>query len=92
MGKSIMVKSLDWCYICGRPREAIHHIFYGTGNRKISDKNGFVVPLCASCHTGQNGVHFNRELDLELKRRCERKFLETHRLAEFMTLIGRNYL
>lgn len=92
MVKSILVDGLDWCYICGRPRQSIHHVFFGTANRKISDKNGFIVPLCNDCHTGPYGVHHNRELDLEIKRRCERKYLESHRLAEFMRLIGRNYL
>ena len=92
MHKSILVDCLDWCYVCGRPRQAIHHVFYGTANRKISDKEGFIVPLCNDCNTGPHGVHFNRELDLELKRLCEKKYLENHRLAEFMDLIGRNYL
>lgn len=55
MVKSILVDGLDWCYICGRPRQSIHHVFFGTANRKISDKNGFIVPLCNDCHTGPFG-------------------------------------
>lgn len=38
------------------------------------------------------GVHFNRELDLKLKRECLAKFEETHSREEFMKIIGKNYL
>lgn len=38
------------------------------------------------------GVHFNRELDLKLKRECQEKFEETHSREEFMKIIGKNYL
>lgn len=38
------------------------------------------------------GVHFNRELDLKLKRECQAKFEETHSREEFMKIIGKNYL
>lgn len=38
------------------------------------------------------GVHFNKELNLKLKRECQEKFEETHSREEFMRLIGKNYL
>lgn len=70
----------------------LHHI-YGAANRKNSDRNGFVVYLCGAHHNQSNvGVHFNRELDLELKRECQSKFEEAHSRDEFMRIIGKNYL
>ena len=43
------------CYLCGRYRRYEenfheHHIFEGTGRRKISDKHGLLVHLCMDCH------------------------------------------
>lgn len=70
-----------------------HHIYYGTGQREISEQNGFKVWLRGDLHNlSKDGVHFNKARDLRLKRACQRKFEETHTRAEFMKLIGRNYL
>lgn len=93
-GKSILQGDKKECYITGRTDNLhLHHIYFGTGLRKISDENGFVVWLTAEYHNMSNkGVHFNRELDLKLKRDCQRKYEETHTREEFRNLIGRSYL
>ena len=36
--KSIIQKDLSKCYVCGKPKEAIHEVYYGTANRKKSIK------------------------------------------------------
>lgn len=70
-----------------------HHIFFGTSNRKMSEKYGFWVWLTAENHReSKNAVHQNREMDLLLKRIAQNKFEETHTRDEFMKIIGRNYL
>ena len=70
-----------------------HHIYYGTGQRQISEDNGFTVWLRGDLHNmSKDGVHFNKARDLRLKRACQRKYEETHSRDEFMALIGRNYL
>ena len=72
-----------------------HHIFFGTGNRKISEQNGFWVYLRSDFHNGANyGVHGKdgHALDITLKAACQRKYEETHSREEFMKLIGRNYI
>lgn len=92
MKKSIVIADMDWCYLCGRPRECIHHIYTGTANRKISDKHGFILPLCNEHHTGKDGIHFDRELDQRVRRTCQRRYEETHSREEFIKLIGRSYL
>lgn len=50
------------------------------------------VWLCARHHTSDYGVHFNKELDLKLKRMGQKKFEEKHTREEFIRLFGRNYL
>lgn len=82
------------CYVCGTTYNLHeHHIYGGTANRKNSEKNGFKVCLCAFHHNMSNeGVHFNRELDLKIKLECQSKFEETHSREEFMKIIGKNYL
>lgn len=82
------------CYVCKTPLGLhLHHIYFGTGNRRVSDDNGFTVYLCGAHHNlSDYGVHFNVELDQQLKQECQRKYEETHSREEFMALIGRNYI
>ena len=47
--KSIMEpKGCKTCYACGREGIdlEVHHIFYGTANRRLSEKYGLKVHLC----------------------------------------------
>lgn len=90
--KSIMQDDMDYCFICGRYGTEIHHIFFGTSNRKMSDKYRCVVGLCYEHHRGNSGVHHNRELDLELKRMAQRRFEEVYPELSFLAVFGRNYL
>lgn len=81
------------CFICHSTQNLeLHHIFYGTANRKQSDKTGCVCWLCKGHHTGNYGVHFVKELDLELKQYTQQKFEERHTREDFMRIFGRNYL
>lgn len=82
------------CYITGDTAGLHkHHIYFGNPNRKISEQNGFWVWLRFDWHNGASyGVHFNRGLDLSLKRECQEKYEETHSREEFILLIGKNYL
>ena len=90
--KSIMQDDMDYCFICGRYGTEIHHIFFGTSNRKMSDKYRCVVGLCYEHHRGNSGVHHNRELDLELKRMAQKRFQEVYPEYDFLAIFGRNYL
>lgn len=90
--KSILQDNKE-CYVTGVTRYLHKHHIYGGANRSISEKNGFYVYLTPHWHNmSDKGVHFNKELDLRLKMECQRKYEETHTRAEFMALIGRNYL
>jgi len=90
---SILTDNWDKCYICGRTTLLHeHHCIKGTANRKISEKYGLKVPLCAYCHTGSEGVHHNRELDLiYIKRYAQMEFEKHFSYEEFMKIFGKNY-
>ena len=80
------------CYICKTHTDtAVHEIFYGTANRKISKANGFYVHLCPTCH---KQLHTNPECkyaDYALKLAAQEVYLKTHSREEFKKLIGRFY-
>lgn len=83
------------CYLTGRTdRLHKHHIYFGNPLRAISDKHGFWVWLIPELHNASGqGVHFNRDLDLRLKRDCQAAYEALgHSRAEFIRLIGKNYL
>lgn len=70
-----------------------HHCFYGTANRKMSEKYGLTVYLCSRHHNGSNyGIHFNKVLDIKIKQLAQRKFEETHTREEFMAIFGKSWL
>ena len=70
-----------------------HHIFFGTSNRKQSEKYGMKVWLCQQHHTGTRGVHFNRDLDIRLKKYAQSYFEEyIGSRTEFIKVFGQSYL
>jgi len=91
MAKSIVVKDMTKCMFCGRPKEAIHHIFFGP-NRNNSEKYGLTAPLCNYHHNMSNqSVHFNRQMDLELKVLAQKAFEDKYSHELFMQVFGKNY-
>jgi len=95
MRKPSILQDVKECYLTGRTDNLhTHHIFFGTGNKKVSDENGFWVWLTGKYHNQDSGisVHHNRYFDLTLKMKCQAKFEEMHSREEFIKLIGRNYL
>lgn len=63
--KSLIVQDeyMEYCMICGKPTNTIHHVIEGISNRRISDKEKLVVPLCPEHHnTTDMSVHFNNEM------------------------------
>ena len=86
------------CYLCGRngngdPLEE-HHVFEGTGLRKLSEKYGLTVKLCSHrCHKyGPNAVHQNIEVRRKLQAETQRAFEEKYPDEDFMSIFGKNYL
>ena len=91
--ESILQKTKE-CYFCKTTLGLhCHHIYYGSANRRISEKNGFKVWLCAKHHNMSNeGVHFDKRKDTYLKQQCQKEYEKEHTRKEFMQLIGKNYL
>ena len=71
-----------------------HHIFYGRGNRSISEREGCWCYLCAGHHNmSDQGVHFNKELDIELKEKCQQLWEEKNgSRQQFILTFGKSYL
>lgn len=91
--KSILQEDTNYCFFCGRYGTEIHHVFYGTANRKLSDKYHLVVGLCPDHHRGNKGIHGgNRELDLMLKTIAQKRFMQVYPDEDFLAVFGRNYL
>ena len=90
------------CYLCeklhgdySQKKTEEHHVYFGHGQREISERWGFKVYLCRKHHVNAGGpeaVHRNHETCLLVQRDVQRAFEKTHSRQEFMDLIGRNYL
>lgn len=82
------------CYITGAESGLHkHHIFFGTANRRKSEKYGCWVWLRSDLHVGSNyAVHNNAALDYFLKCRCQERFEELFGHEKFMETFHKNYL
>ena len=99
MADTYMQKEKE-CYIC-RMLYGIHndiglhkhHIFEGWANRQVSERMGAWIWCCGKHHNLSDfGIHFNKGLDMKVKRQAQMRFEKDHTREEFMALIGRNYL
>lgn len=101
---SIMQKKDGRCWMCVKihgdnrmhPVLHKHHIFFGPGQRKISEENGFYIWLCPGHHIydgGREAVHRNYGLCRMLQRETQDKWEKMgHTRREFMELAGRSYI
>lgn len=88
------------CYLCSLlydndfPQQTEeHHIFYGGGNRKLSEHYGLKVKLCIAHHReGPEAVHRNKRNRELLCRIAQRKFEEKYPDKNFREIFGKNYL
>lgn len=83
------------CYVCGTTLNLHkHHVFGGTANRKLSERYGLTVILCARHHNMSNeGAHFNRDLDMHLKQLAQKQWEAKYgNRKAFMTVFGKNYI
>ena len=71
-----------------------HEVFFGS-NRQKSIDYGLVVFLSPAMHNASNnGVHFNRAFDLELKRIGQKAAMDYYgwSIVDFINIVGKNYL
>lgn len=89
---SIITNDLNHCFLCGKPRNALHELFYGS-YRHISIRYGMIIPLCLKHHTeGKYSVHMNRDLDLKLKKIGQQIFEKKYDHNLFMKEFKINYI
>ena len=96
------LQKTDRCFVCGKGGTHLHHVFFGTANRKKSDEDLMFVYLCPYHHNMSNqGVHQNKELDNKLKvyaqkvwmdTYCDKDMSEEDKINKFIERYGRNYL
>jgi len=93
---SSLISDKRECVICGYTEDLHrHHIYYGRGRKKISEREGAWCYLCAYHHNMSNhGVHFDKALDDYLKERCQLAWEWQNRCTreDFIKTFGRNYL
>ena len=51
----------DFCLICGRPRDDMHHIFKGNKQRHLATEDELLIPLCREHH---EAIHSRQELNI----------------------------
>ncbi len=94
MAKSI-IQDEKVCYITGRGDSLEeHHVFYGNGNRKLSEKYGLKIYLTAEMHRGKKGIHETRELDMKIKAEIQEKAMEHYGwdIEDFRAIFGKSYV
>lgn len=70
-----------------------HHVVFGNANRKLSEKYGLKVWLCYKHHTGDDGLHFNKDFNEQLRKLAQMKFEEVYGANKcFRDIFGINYL
>lgn len=91
---SILQENMCECWFCGcRKNLHIHEAFFGTSKRALSIRYGCCVALCPIHHNLSNmSVHFNREMDLTLKKAMQKKFIEVYPKLDFIKIFGKSYL
>ena len=98
--KSIMQQKDGRCYLCELLHQDFsekrcleeHHAIYGTAQRKLSEKWGLKVYLCAAHHrTGAEAVHNNPHISAMVKDRAQRAFENKWPDLDFLSIFGKNY-
>lgn len=93
MSKSIMQDlSVRQCYLCGRQYGLeVHHVMSGVANRRLSEKFGLTVLLCASCHRGTDGAQYGKENNLKLRQEAQEAFEKIYSHKLWMETFRKNY-
>lgn len=95
MARYSLIQKEKKCLVCGTTQNIhTHEVFYGR-NRKNSIEDGCCVYLCGRHHNqGEQGIHFNEELDNSVKKMMETAWLKHYgkTVDDFIRRYRRNYL
>lgn len=90
--RSSLVEDMSVCVVCKRPREQIHHVLRAY-NRHHSEEYAYLLPLCAEHHTGNTGIHNDKQMDIYWRRKAQEDFEEKHGTRQgFINIFGKSYL
>ena len=95
MNRFSLMQKEKRCIVCGSMFNIHTHEVYFGKNRQKSIEDGCCVYLCGKHHNQSNeGVHFNHELDMKLKKEMEVAWLEYYNktIQDFRERYGRSYL
>ena len=79
------------CMVCRTTRNLESHHIFGGSRRSASERTGLKIWLCHEHHTGNKGVHFNKELMDELHEYGQMVFESIYGEEEFLKVFGKNY-
>ena len=82
------------CALCRRYTNLEeHHVFSGP-YRKKSTKYHATIHICRECHTGKNGIQFNRPLADEVKAVFQERIMKQQGwdIPRFIREFGKNYI
>ncbi len=89
---SIITNDLEHCIVCGKSKDALHEVFYGS-YRLVSIRYGMIIPLCLKHHTmGLNSIHNNRQLDLYYKKLAQQIFIKKYSYDLFIKEFKIDYI
>lgn len=59
--KAFITDYQNYCLLCGKPKDASHHLIFGTSHRRLADEDAIYIPICNSCHNmhGIESIHGN---------------------------------
>ena len=57
----MITKYNDYCIICGRPKQDMHHCLKGNKQRKLADEDELIIPVCREHH---EAIHKHKELNV----------------------------
>ena len=88
-----ILQSEKRCYFCNRVSGLRNlPVCNSCKNMMFLKARGFWTYCCHECHTGRDGVQYNKEKNLRLKQDTQRAFEKDHSHDEWMALIRKNYL
>lgn len=85
---SLFTNNMNVCYICKKPKEHTHEVFFGS-NRLNSIRYKLIVPLCDKCHSE---MHKNSKLQDEFHKLGQILFEKEYSNLNFVDIFYKNYL
>lgn len=94
----MITKYEDYCLVCGKPRQHVHHLVFGNAKRRLADTDGLTIPLCMDCHEKMHNVkemqvmsHIVGQLFYE-RNMCAAELTPDEAREEFRKRYGVSYL